>query len=72
MQCILRETTPHRIGLFTNLKFCDSCTTCHKQEQSIPNDGLGIPLMIAMLLDLIDRAFDHPAWHGPNLRGSIR
>lgn len=24
------------------------------------------------LLDLIDRAYDRPAWHGPNLRGSIR
>jgi hypothetical protein len=27
---------------------------------------------IALVLDLIDEAFDHKAWHGTNLRGSIR
>ena len=27
---------------------------------------------IAILLDLLDEAYDHNAWHGPNLRGSIR
>ena len=27
---------------------------------------------IEVILDLIDQAFDHKAWHGPNLRGSIR
>ncbi|HTR81922.1 MAG TPA: DinB family protein [Bacteroidota bacterium] len=27
---------------------------------------------IRQLLHLIDEAFDHPAWHGPNLRDSIR
>ena len=27
---------------------------------------------ISLLLDLIDQAFDHQAWHGTNLRGSIR
>ena len=27
---------------------------------------------IALLLALIDQAFDHQAWHGTNLRGSIR
>ena len=27
---------------------------------------------IALLLSLLDQAFDHNAWHGPNLRGSIR
>lgn len=27
---------------------------------------------ISLLLDLIDQAFDHRAWHGTNLRGSIR
>ncbi len=27
---------------------------------------------IALLLRLLDQAFDHKAWHGPNLRGSIR
>src|SRR2546426_167587 len=27
---------------------------------------------IEVLLDAIDLAFDHRAWHGPNLRGSIR
>ena len=27
---------------------------------------------VALLLDLIDQAFDHRAWHGTNLRGSIR
>jgi hypothetical protein len=25
-----------------------------------------------MLLMVLDQAFDHPFWHGPNLRGSIR
>src|SRR5882757_2174566 len=25
-----------------------------------------------LLLDLFDRAYDRKAWHGPNLRGSIR
>ncbi len=28
--------------------------------------------MIAVLLHLIDEAYDRQAWHGPNLRGSIR
>lgn len=27
---------------------------------------------ISLLLDLIDQAFDHRAWHGTNLKGSIR
>ena len=27
---------------------------------------------IQLLLELIDQAFDHRAWHGTNLRGSIR
>jgi hypothetical protein len=27
---------------------------------------------IAVLLDLIDRAFDHWSWHGTNLKGSIK
>lgn len=27
---------------------------------------------IALLLDLVDEAFDHAAWHGPTLRGSLR
>lgn len=27
---------------------------------------------LAVILDLIDQAFDHHAWHGTNLRGSIR
>ena len=27
---------------------------------------------ITAILDLIDQAFDHHAWHGTNLRGSIR
>jgi hypothetical protein len=27
---------------------------------------------LAMLLDVIDQAFDRQSWHGPNLRGSIR
>jgi hypothetical protein len=26
----------------------------------------------ALLLDLLDQAFERKAWHGPNLRGSIR
>lgn len=30
------------------------------------------PVEIALLLNLIDQAFDKKAWHGPNLRGSIR
>ena len=27
---------------------------------------------IDTLLDVIDQGFDHPSWHGPNLRDSIR
>jgi len=27
---------------------------------------------ITAILDLIDQAFDHHAWHGTNLRGSLR
>jgi hypothetical protein len=27
---------------------------------------------IELLLALIDQAYDHKSWHGPNLRGSIR
>ena len=27
---------------------------------------------IALLLQLIDEGYDHKAWHGPNLRGSVR
>jgi hypothetical protein len=27
---------------------------------------------LAIILDLTDQAFDHNAWHGTNLRGSIR
>jgi DinB family protein len=27
---------------------------------------------IRLLLNLIDQAYDHKAWHGPNLRGSVR
>jgi DinB superfamily len=27
---------------------------------------------MAQLLALVDEAFDHPAWHGPTLRGSLR
>ena len=27
---------------------------------------------IALLLDLVDEAFDHAAWHGPTLYGSLR
>jgi len=26
----------------------------------------------ALLLTLVDQSFDHPAWHGTNLRGSLR
>jgi hypothetical protein len=27
---------------------------------------------VGILLRLLDQAYDHKAWHGPNLRGSIR
>lgn len=27
---------------------------------------------VAILLQLLDEAFDHTSWHGPNLRGSLR
>jgi hypothetical protein len=27
---------------------------------------------VRLLLALLDEAYDHPAWHGPNLRGSLR
>lgn len=29
-------------------------------------------LPIRILVELLDQAFDHKAWHGPNLRGAIR
>jgi hypothetical protein len=28
--------------------------------------------VMKMLLDLVDEAFDHAAWHGPTLRGALR
>jgi len=27
---------------------------------------------LGLLLGLLDEAYDHPAWHGPNLRGALR
>lgn len=30
------------------------------------------PGSVAILLDLVDEAYDRPAWHGPNLRGALR
>lgn len=27
---------------------------------------------VALLIDILDQAFDRPAWHGTNLRGSLR
>ena len=27
---------------------------------------------VASLLAILDAAYDHPSWHGPNLRGSLR
>lgn len=27
---------------------------------------------ITLLIGFLDQAFDHPAWHGPNLRGALR
>ena len=27
---------------------------------------------IALLLSIVDEAYDHSAWHGPNLKGSLR
>ncbi|MGE5234848.1 MAG: DinB family protein [Acidobacteriota bacterium] len=27
---------------------------------------------LRILLDLVDEAYDRPAWHGPNLRGALR
>lgn len=30
------------------------------------------PPEIRTLLALLDEAYDHPAWHGPNLRGALR
>jgi hypothetical protein len=34
--------------------------------------GLAPPSPVDLLLRLIDQAYDHKSWHGPNLRGSIR
>jgi len=31
-----------------------------------------LPFEIAGLLDLLDQAYEKKAWHGPNLKGSIR
>ena len=33
---------------------------------------MSAPDVVAMLLDALDEAFDRKAWHGPNLRGSLR
>ncbi|QDV32568.1 DinB family protein [Tautonia plasticadhaerens] len=30
------------------------------------------PAAIRILLDLLDRAYDHKSWHGPNFRGAVR
>lgn len=30
------------------------------------------PPVIRLLLALLDEAYDHESWHGPNLRGSVR
>lgn len=27
---------------------------------------------VELLLTVLDQAYDHPSWHGPNLRGAIR
>jgi hypothetical protein len=35
------------------------------------NVGTANPL-VAMLLEIIDQAFDHKSWHGTTLRGSLR
>jgi len=32
----------------------------------------GRPGALEVLLALVDEAYDHAAWHGPNLRGSLR
>jgi uncharacterized damage-inducible protein DinB len=29
-------------------------------------------MSIALLVSILDDAYDHPAWHGPNLRGAVR
>lgn len=31
-----------------------------------------VPPEIDLYLRLLDEAYDHPAWHGPNLRGALR
>jgi DinB superfamily len=40
-----------------------------RANSTSPSDG---GPAIAILLRLLDEAFDQKAWHGPNLRGSIR
>jgi len=35
-------------------------------------NGKNLNGRIELLLEIYDQAFDRPAWHGPNLRGSIR
>ncbi|HEY6050809.1 MAG TPA: DinB family protein, partial [Thermoanaerobaculia bacterium] len=30
------------------------------------------PSEIALLLSIVDEAYDRSAWHGPNLKGSLR
>ena len=32
----------------------------------------GETTVVGVLIDLLDEAFDRPAWHGPNLRGALR
>lgn len=37
------------------------------KERCLPRDRRS-----RLLLDLVDHAFERPAWHGPTLRGSVR
>jgi hypothetical protein len=49
----------------------------NSQIIQFPNSSLELPLpevdsSIEQLLALLDESFDHAAWHGPTLRGSLR
>jgi uncharacterized damage-inducible protein DinB len=38
----------------------------------VPSPTDGTPAELALLLALLDQSYDKKAWHGPNLRGSVR
>lgn len=57
----------------------DGPSTC-EQRQAAPNEkarrrvtqDMSTDASVVLLLRLLDEAYDHKGWHGPNLKGTIR